>query len=56
MRSDHVDKWKEILDEIRKSHPTSNATLWLAGYVFGLTHAAEMNSKERPDHIKATEQ
>lgn len=41
----HLEKWKEVLAELRQNHPNSNPTLWTEGYVFGMQHAADMASR-----------
>lgn len=50
----HADKWKAVCEEMKRNHPASNATLWVSGYVFGLTHAADMASRSRngADNVK----
>lgn len=41
----HTEKWNQVCEELKVNHPHSNVTLWVSGYVFGLTHAADMASR-----------
>ena len=42
----HIEKWQAVCEELKTNHPTSNATVWVTGYVFGLTHAATVSRSE----------
>lgn len=43
----HAEKWNEVCEELKEKHPKSDVTLWVSGYVFGLSHGADTASRSR---------
>lgn len=43
----HAEKWSEVCKEIEAKDPNNPAMLWVNGYVFGLRHAADMESRSQ---------
>lgn len=43
----HTQKWKDVCEEVETKDPNNPAMLWVKGYVFGLSQAADMASRSR---------